>query len=126
MLHLSATTPKPSPSTDHPSGGAASKPASAVTKEAKEERGADGSSARPLEVSNPPRQQPADAAGTTWKVLRRERSVGQRWGRTFLLPENVDVDKVSVNLERGVLTVRIPLCPPPPKIAPRRIAVQGN
>ena len=57
------------------------------------------------------------------KFVRHERSGKMRWGRVFLLPDDANVDGISVRLESGVLTVNVPRCPPPPKPQPKRFPV---
>ena len=58
-----------------------------------------------------------------WKFVRHKRSGKARWSRMFLLPDDANVDGISVHLDSGVLTVNVPRCPPPPKPQPKRIPV---
>jgi hypothetical protein len=45
------------------------------------------------------------------------------FSRPFTLPDNVEEDKITANLHNGVLATTVPKVAPPPKLAPRRIAL---
>lgn len=45
-------------------------------------------------------------------LLKSERQYGE-FGRTFLLPENLDVKKISAKFENGILTLSMPKVEPP-------------
>jgi HSP20 family protein len=59
-------------------------------------------------------------------IVRRERYSSSSFRRAFRLPENVDSDAITAQLEQGVLRVTIPKITPPPTPAPRTIAVQAG
>ena len=46
------------------------------------------------------------------QLVRREYHSSSYY-RAFNLPENIDEDKIDANLEKGILTVKIPKVTPP-------------
>uniref|UniRef100_A0A7R9YZ95 SHSP domain-containing protein n=1 Tax=Chlamydomonas euryale TaxID=1486919 RepID=A0A7R9YZ95_9CHLO len=59
------------------------------------------------------------------KVWRTERQM-RSFSRAFTLPENTKPEDISANLDKGVLTVRVPKVPAVPKPEPKRIQVQAS
>ncbi|KXZ47807.1 hypothetical protein GPECTOR_32g419 [Gonium pectorale] len=58
------------------------------------------------------------------KVWRSERS-SYSFSRSFTLPENADIDRITASVDKGVLTVIVPKKEPPAKPEPKRITVTG-
>lgn len=61
------------------------------------------------------------AAGKVWRTERTMRS----FSRAFRLPPNAKPEDITANLDKGVLTVRLPKAPEEPKPEPKRIQVQA-
>ncbi|KAG1659216.1 hypothetical protein FOA52_008985 [Chlamydomonas sp. UWO 241] len=60
--------------------------------------------------------------GTDGKVWRSERHA-MTFSRAFTLPDNINAEDISANLDKGVLKVCVPKVPKQPKQEPKRIAV---
>jgi HSP20 family protein len=60
--------------------------------------------------------------GDDGRVWRSERHATS-FSRAFTLPDNVNAEGISANLDKGVLKVCVPKVPEQPKEEPKRIAV---
>jgi len=72
-----------------------------------------------LTVSGKREQEKSDKGDTYYSY---ERSYGS-FSRSFTLPEGVDADKISADLNQGVLTVNLPKMP---EAKPKQISVKSG
>jgi HSP20 family protein len=58
------------------------------------------------------------------KFFRKERRYNKFY-RSFIMPENVDADKIEASLDKGVLHLTLPKLPKLPTKSPKRIAIKN-